>query len=105
MIWVPGSSQFWYKAFVHEQEHQRQWEPGGLMGGLYNPGELRARLLGLSAETQAALEQLMQQTADVYMWEQAQLSNGLASQSEREAYAISDLYAPWYIYQGQCKGY
>jgi hypothetical protein len=105
MIWVPGSSQFWYKTFVHEQEHVRQWAPGGTMGDLYNPEQLRARLLDLSAATQADLAESVQHAADVYMWEQAQLSLGLKPQSEREAYAISDNYAPRYIYQGQCKGY
>jgi hypothetical protein len=98
-IFVLSTSQFYNKTAQHEQVHVAQWNPGRLAGDLFIPTDLFNSVQSLTGTSQADL--LANYTTQLGNYRTAQLSvyNSRRTAIEHEAYTVSDLIAPAYLYQ------
>jgi hypothetical protein len=101
VVYYATTSQFYNKAYAHEEEHYVQWTTG-MLSNLYVVSNLMASLSPLTATTQAALQNEI--SAAITSWNASQSSafQSLKSAAEAQAYQVSDPIAPQYIYQSSC---
>jgi hypothetical protein len=98
-IFVPVTSQFYNKTDAHEQEHFEHWNVGNLFGHLHNPTDFYARIKNITGTSQQDLIDKLSNELTAYTNEQGALYTQLVPESERRAYAVSDLILPRYAYQ------
>ena len=99
LVNVSPYSQFHQKVWWHELVQVEQYEPGGIKAQLYNPTDLRNAVINLTHATEAGLLALIQSAFDAYYSVQHYLEELLHYQAEGEAYSISDIIPPHYLYQ------
>jgi hypothetical protein len=100
MIGVSYYSQFFQKAWQHEQVHVNQFVgSNGLMNDVYSATELASRVSPLSDPTQQGLYNKVWQEINAYLaWSATQMTSRHAA-AEREAYGVSDSIDPQYLWQ------
>lgn len=99
IINVPASSQFYDKIVTHEGVHRDQWSSGRLFGDLYDPDRYYALIRDLTASTFDELNSLTATAFITFLESEDTKRNALASAAEKEAYDVSDMQAPRYLYQ------
>lgn len=112
-IYLNENSQFYDKVHAHENEHVNQWTTGFMkdyftVDGYWNfDTQYDCKVKDLTAESEEALLQKLQYTRsswDLGQWTAANTPENDAAMEEG-AYAVSDEYAPRYLYEGECHGY
>ncbi len=98
VIIVPPASQFFTKTVEHESVHERQYATG-MLSDIRTVSSLMADLLLLTDPTEAGLRAKINNAAVAWATRQDQLIQSRKPAFEREAYNVSDLIAPRYIYQ------
>jgi hypothetical protein len=98
IISVPFTSQFFFKTVEHEKVHEQQYATG-MLSDLWTVNSLMTDLLPLTDTTEAGLRAKINSTAITWANKQRDIFRSRASAAEREAYSVSDLIAPRYIYQ------
>lgn len=100
-IFVPVSSQFRSKAVQHENVHVGQWVAGTghLFGDLYIAAGFYAQIQNITGISQQDLLSKLIQAKTTYVNGQGATYSSRLSQSEHDAYAVSDPIAPQYLYQ------
>lgn len=98
-VFVPTTSQFYNKTDAHEQEHFEHWNVGNLFGHLHNPADFYARIQNFTGTSQQDLINKLSDELVIYSNEQGVLYTQLLPESERRAYAVSDIISPRYAYQ------
>ena len=95
------TSQFYNKAYAHENKHYQQWTTG-MNSDLYVVSNLMTQLSPLTGTTEADL--LNQINTSISNWNSNQHSTYVSrlSTAEAEAYQVSDPIAPQYKYQSAC---
>jgi hypothetical protein len=98
-IFVSPNSQFYSKTDQHEDVHMAQWGPTGSRGQHYNVNTFYNRISGFTAGTDLALRQMIIADAVQFIAQGDAAVAAGCNQSEIDAYNVSDLLAPQYIYQ------
>lgn len=99
VINVPASSQFYTKTVDHENVHVSQWNSNGLFGQQFTNAGLWAAIQNLTASTELQLISATYTATTNYANARNAAAYQLCNQGEIDAYAVSDLVAPQYIYQ------
>ncbi len=97
-IFVPVNSQFHSKTVQHEDVHIRQWQ-SGIFADIMTIPSLMQVLSPLTDPTQQGLRNKIDQAAIDWFNQQEAIYNMRQNAAEREAYTVSDLIAPRYLYQ------
>ena len=98
-VLIPTTSQFHNKADAHEQAHVDHWGTGQLFGGVDRPADFYARIQNFTGTSQLDLVTKLTAELTTYTNEQDTFVSSHHSDDETQAYAVSDLIAPRYIYQ------
>jgi len=98
---VPSSSQFYSKTVAHEQVHVTQWQ-SGLFSDLFVPADFYNQIKGLTDPTLQGLVDQIASARAAYRYSQLLAANSRLATAEQQAYAVSDLIAPQYLYQASC---
>jgi YD repeat-containing protein len=96
---VLATSQFYSKTVQHEQVHVAQWNPGRILGDLFNPSDLFNQVQGLTAASQADLLNQYATARSNYRGAQLGLFDQRRNAQELEAFTVSDQIPPTYLYQ------
>ncbi len=102
MMRTPETSQFYNKTRRHEQVHEQQYTGDGIYSDLYQIDDVMPRLYQLSNSNKQVLEQMAFEAVEGWRREQDIILRQRLPQAEMEAYAVSDLIAPRYVFQEQC---
>ena len=98
VINVSPTSQFFFKTSEHERVHEQQYATG-MLSDIRTVSSLMVDLLPITDPTEAGLRAKINNAAVAWANSQSQLIQGRRSAFEREAYSVSDLIAPRYLYQ------
>ncbi len=96
---IPQSSQFHDKVFEHEMVHVNQWGQNGLLGSVYTVSGLFSALQGITDATQEGLATKLVAARDAYLDERNNVAKSRCNAAEIDAYTVSDLLLPHYVYQ------
>lgn len=99
---TPMTSQFYDKTLRHEQVHEKQYIGRGIFSDLYRIDNVMPRLYQLSDPNKQVLEQMAFEAVEDWRREQYLILRQRLPQAEMEAFAVSDLVAPRYVFQEQC---
>lgn len=97
-LYVTNGSQFFAKVDAHEDVHMQQWSPTGLFGQHFQPSVYFSRISNFTDATQSGLVAKLQAEYVVFVNDAVAAKNAVCSQSELAAFSVSDLIAPFYVY-------